>query len=379
MKKITLLSFLFRPHIGGVENSLESLAESFQRFGYDVELFCTDQPAEWNLSESELIKSIKVRRFKWRNVKGLIFPFNLFYNMFLLSKWLGGMLSSNTICISRHHIMSVALYLGTKKDYIYIVPEVVMKTSPHSSKRSFKYTFIMWVNHKIQAYAIKKAKFTYVFSENVQQQLKSVGIFSETSIVNPGIDKKKFEKSQRLARQELGLDDNNIYLLGLGRIIQAKGFDFIIESLQFIDNDKIKLLIVGEGPYLNELKQKVEILKLNSQIEFTGKTDRPELFFLASDIFIMSSLNEAFGQTLLEAAFAHKPIVAFERGEFVQTATEEIFGLHDAIFYSKLTPIDLAGAINNAIEEYVKKGKKADYSVIESKYSWDSLALKLLK
>lgn len=343
-------------------------------------MYCTNEPREWNLPSYEIVENTKVQRFSWKKSRLLFFPFNILYNLFSMSLWLHKRVKDST-CISRHHIMCLALYFASIKDFVYIVPEVVKKSKAIREKMTFKEQCVMWVNHILQRMAIKYAKQTFVFSENVQRQLKEAGIQRQTVIVDPGVDADKFRITKEQSRRILKLDDNDIYLLGLGRMIPAKGFQFAIEALKRIENINVKLLLVGDGPYSATLKTRAQQLGLEDRILFCGRTDRPELYFKACDLFLMTSLNEAFGQTILEAVFAGKPIIAFNKGHFgntlVETASGEILGTTDGVYYCDPDSISLGNMIQRIIGQASFR-EIVDYSAIKAKYNWDTLALKLL-
>lgn len=382
MRQVALLSFLYKPHVGGVENSLESLAKVYSDLGNPVKVFCTDAPKSLKLTNSEIINSVQVERFHWNDSLILVFPLNLFYNIVLLAIWLKRRIQNDTLAISRHHIMCLALAL-IGRDYTYLIPEVVMKNSETIKSMPLKARFIMWVNHRFQKIAISRARKNLVFSENVKQQLYDVGINANADLVKPGVDIDKFKMSKADARKRLGLNQKDIYLLGLGRMINGKGFDYAIKTLKYILDFKVKLLLVGDGPHLFKLKELANKEGGEDRVLFMGKTNTPELYFIASDIFLMTSINEAFGQTILEAVFAKKPIVAFNNGKFenvlIETATKEILGNRKGVYYTDPDVISLFRTIEEVIKDHVIPNQNVSHLDIEEEYSWKKLALMLVR
>lgn len=65
-------------------------------------------------------------------------------------------------------------------------------------------------------------------------------------------------------------DENTIVFMG--HILEKQGLDVVIESIPLIAQKipKIKLVIVGTGPYENKLKKIVKTLKINKQVKFLG-------------------------------------------------------------------------------------------------------------
>lgn len=381
-KKIALLSYLYKPNIGGVENSIYELSKSFVKFGYDVNIYCTTEPKNLKLSENEILDKIPVNRYRWKHGLFLRFPLNILYNLFNLGNWIGKKVPISKY-ISRHHYMCVALFLAGKRDYIYIVPEVIKKNEKYRLSLSWDRKALMMFNHRIQKFAIQKSKKTFVFSRNVQEQLKAAGINYLTHIVNPGLQLERFAVEKDICRERLGFSANFKYLLGLSRMIEGKGYQYAIEAVSIMQDKGIKVVLVGDGPYKISLVALAKSLGISDQILFFDKTDLPELFYRACDCFLMTSLNEAFGQTILEAAAADLPIISFEKGVFenivVETATEEILGNRDGVYYCKPDVNSLSSSIAKAKEDLDKGTINICYQDIKDKYSWDKLALELIR
>ena len=111
----------------------------------------------------------------------------------------------------------------------------------------------------------------------------------------------------------------------LGRIVKVKGIDLTIRAIAELNNSNTYLLIVGNGPEIKSLKNLAIELNIKENILFVNFTRKPNLFFQASDAFLMSSTYESFGQTILEAMSSGLPILGFKSdGNKVITATSEI-------------------------------------------------------
>lgn len=104
-------------------------------------------------------------------------------------------------------------------------------------------------------------------------------------------------------------------ILMCSRIFNFKGFQYAIEALKDMDLDW-QLNIVGEGPYLGELKRLAEGSK--PAIKFWGWLDHndPELKHLyeSSSIFIFPSAAESFGLVVAEAMAAGNAVIASDIG-----------------------------------------------------------------
>lgn len=107
--------------------------------------------------------------------------------------------------------------------------------------------------------------------------------------------------------------DNFINFIYCGRIAKEKNIDEIIEYLSEI-NYEFKLHIIGDGPYLNELKNNIDnkFLNIKNNIIYIGILKHNELYNyylnLVNRIFIFTSISETFGKTPMEAGACGIPI-----------------------------------------------------------------------
>ena len=141
--------------------------------------------------------------------------------------------------------------------------------------------------------------------------------------VSPGVDLDKFKRLDKIdSRKKLGIDQNTVILLSVGRLEPLKGYDLLINSLSYInlENTNFKLIIIGgddrSNKELQRLKQIAKINKLDDKVDFMGAVDhyRLPLYFSASDIFAMPSAYETFGIAALEASACGLPVIAPQVG-----------------------------------------------------------------
>jgi len=121
-------------------------------------------------------------------------------------------------------------------------------------------------------------------------------------------------KNKDLIRK-YNIPENKFVLLTVGRLDRFKGHSLVIESLKYLPDDII-YLIVGGGKLEDELRLKASNLKLQSRVIFTGRVLENELvdFYNLCDVFILISKfdrNEGEGLPLtpIEASSCGKPII----------------------------------------------------------------------
>jgi len=99
--------------------------------------------------------------------------------------------------------------------------------------------------------------------------------------------------------------------IAVGSLIPVKGYDLLIDAAKILSKQgySFKVKIVGNGHQENELKSKVNRLKLNNHIDFVGYVSNPYAYMNRADVFVMTSVSEALPSALIEAIILGKPIL----------------------------------------------------------------------
>lgn len=127
---------------------------------------------------------------------------------------------------------------------------------------------------------------------------------SRFSVINNGINTDKYRYSKEDAddiRSLLRWEDK-IILGNIGNFVDQKNHGFIIrifKELSSLDQN-LRLILVGNGPNINEIKNLAQNIGIIDKIYFTGSVDNPEKYMSASDLIVMPSLYEGFPLTLVE-------------------------------------------------------------------------------
>jgi glycosyltransferase involved in cell wall biosynthesis len=132
------------------------------------------------------------------------------------------------------------------------------------------------------------------------------------TLVYRGRNSKNYEVAP-IPRTDLGIENDKIVLINVGRQDFQKGHDLLLESVASLPNsikEKIVILIVGrEGNATSSLQRLIVEKKLEKTILFLGhRTDIPALLQMA-DIFIFPSRFEGLPGALIEAEAAGLPII----------------------------------------------------------------------
>lgn len=136
-------------------------------------------------------------------------------------------------------------------------------------------------------------------------------------------DKKcSIEEIQSL-RYRLGIDTDDFVVIYTGRIIPEKGVLELLQSIEYLQYHKIKILVIGSAAFEKKTVTSYEkevreiVLKNKSRVIFTGYIPNSELYkyYHLADVAVVPSLwDEPAGLVVLEAMAAGKPIITTGSG-----------------------------------------------------------------
>jgi glycosyltransferase involved in cell wall biosynthesis len=121
---------------------------------------------------------------------------------------------------------------------------------------------------------------------------------------------------KKFKREQFGFNRNDFIIATCGRVVKRKAYDVLIHALFEVKDQRVKLIILGDGPERAKLQDIVNYLGLHDRVRFMGYVSETEkfMFLEAADIFALTSLHEGFGIVFMEAMFYGKPIVCTNHG-----------------------------------------------------------------
>lgn len=344
--RIGLFTDTYFPQVSGVATSIRTLKTELEKLGHTVFIFTTTDRDVNRYEDWQIIRipsmpffAFKDRRVAYRGFSSALeiarqYQLDIIHTQTEFSLGLLGIWIAKELGIPVVHT-----YHTQYEDYVrYIAKGMVIRPS--------------MVKYIVRGF-MSDLDGVICPSEIVYDLLTSYKIKIEKRVIPTGIELAKFERPEisredaKKLRFKLGIAEDEVMLLSLSRISYEKNIQAVIKSLPSVleENDKVKLIIAGDGPYIEELKDLVFQLKLENSVVFTGMIAPNEtaLYYKAADFFISASTSETQGLTYLESLASGTPIIAHGNPYLDNLIHDKIFG---TLFYEES---ELAGAILEAI------------------------------
>ena len=127
------------------------------------------------------------------------------------------------------------------------------------------------------------------------------------------------------SRAELGLGEDDVLAVFVGRVVPIKRLDLMLEALARAreSEPRLRLAVVGDGDERPGLEALAERLGVAGAVEFLGYRRELRPLFAAADLAVLSSDNEGTPVSLIEAAAAGLPAVGTDAGGVREVVTED--------------------------------------------------------
>lgn len=172
------------------------------------------------------------------------------------------------------------------------------RCSPETKFSFLHYYLRKWLYPKAHGVIIQTEKAKQVYSRKVKTKKICV-------IGNP----------IRVINSNKILEKQNI-VLSIGRLIETKHFDNLIEIFTKTAFQDWKLMIVGgdalKQKNMEKLKRQIEQCGMNDRIILTGTQQDVDHYYLTSKIFAFTSSSEGFPNVIGEAMSAGMPVISFD-------------------------------------------------------------------
>ena len=303
-KKIRILHVIYCMNIGGIENWLMNLLRATNKDIFQIDfLVHTIKTGKYDEEIVEL--GANIFRCPWTTKP-------LKYSKILrqLIKKYG---PYNVVHSHVHHFSGWVLRTAHQVG----IPIRIAHSHSNIDKLIYSSSWIRRAYYIYMKYLVKKYA-TLGIAVSTQAAISLFGPKWNTDnryrIIQCGINVNLFNKvvDKETVRKKLGIKFNSHVIGHVGRFSEAKNHPFIIDVFSEIlkIDSSIRLLLVGDGENLLDIKKLALKKEVEDKIIFTGlRHDIAELMLGAMDIFLIPSLWEGLGLVIIEAQAAGLPCV----------------------------------------------------------------------
>lgn len=256
-------------------------------------------------------------------------------------------------------------------------------------KKIFRKKLILMMHHthsgnSLFRYILKNTDLLLANSSYVLKVTNDIYNVTPSKVVPIGLDIDEFSSNNlgRINRDEPGKGEDGISILSVGRFINLKGFEILIEALDLLINrwemsHSFYLQIIGKGPNRKFYERLIEDFNLGKWVRLVGYVPNNVIhhYFEQADICVVPSIidengeTEGFGVVAIEANAYGVPVIASKVGGLIDVIDDGYNGIlvnqKDAVALAKKI-IELADNINLR-KKFGLNGKKK----VAEKYNWD--------
>lgn len=352
--KVLYISAFFWPHIGGIETLSLKYLPAMQDRGHEFMIITSF--ANRDLPAIDNYKSIPIRRFSF--IKAISDR-----DLRLMKNCVQSM--AEVKCAFKPDLVHVQMsapisYYHVKT--LHVSPSPTLLTL-HTCFGDFKAG-----SDTVLGQTLRSANWTTMVSGAVMSDAENIypEISKRSSVVYNGIEYSN--------ASPVPLEFSTPRILGIGRLIQRKGFDILIDAFAMLQNKfpGARMTLVGDGTKREIFEKQVLDLDLQDSVTFTGQIHPdqiPDLINKANVVVIPSRFPDPFPTVALEAGLLGRPVVAARMGGLKEIIVDGKTGL----LADTENPQNFFEAISYLItkpEEAIKMGQAA-HMRMKNVISWD--------
>lgn len=185
----------------------------------------------------------------------------------------------------------------------------------------------------------------------------------------------EFDHCREAVRKELALEDGDVAVVVSGRVVYDKGFSFIAQAVKALKSSRVKIVILGDGDYLDEFKESCSAEIAEGRVICLGQRGDVMRILSGCDVFLFATLHENLSNALLEAMAMGLPVVATSVGGNLDVVEDGSNGF--------LIPPEDSDAIVRALDKLAgdkdlrKRFSKRSKEIVTGEYSQELLINRL--
>ena len=310
--KILITTDLYTTNTNGVVTSVQNLFDELTAKGHDVKILTISE----NLHSHRegpitYIRSVSLDKF-YPNVR---MPVSYRHELIRdLIEWKPDVVHSQCEFFSYQFASRISKITGAPIVHTYHTLYEQYVTSYLIPSKRFSDALVKFLSRK----RLKKVSTVIAPTQKVENTLQGYGLERPIEIIPSGISleqhRQRLDTQVRLEkRRTMGISDDDLVLLNLGRLGGEKNLSELIELFTEArkENENLKFLIVGDGPAREDLEKLAKKLGVSEHVIFTGMVPPGQVqdYYQLGDVFVSASTSETQGLTYIEAAANGLPLL----------------------------------------------------------------------
>lgn len=358
----------FPPHIGGVGVHIHTLSKELIKQGHEV--YVITYPHK-DIKDIDGIHVIGTKGINIPGLRGAFFAINA-------KRELKKLIEKENIDIIHGHYLFPAGWASVKAGKSTHTKTYVTSHGSDMFEMYKKQTYMRPLIKKV----LKDADVVLAVSNALKEEIintKIPNIRKKVRLHWNSVDIDKFKttkenegKFKKELVQEFNIAADKPIILFVGNIIKRKNVDLLLEAKKQMVT-KANLVIVGDGPLLEQLKTKAEKEHLDN-VYFTGSRTDVEDIIPSCDLLVLPSFSESFGLVLIEALACGKPVIGSNVGGIKEIITEDV-----GLLINPNDSKDLANAIDrifsdkDLMEKFKSNARNRAKDFAQTKLPYDEL------
>ena len=223
--------------------------------------------------------------------------------------------------------------------------------------------------HSSEIISITNSDFIIFISEVVKLEIEKHYIVKKFKVLFNGVSIPTRSANSDFI-DHLGLEKQK-YVVGVGRFLEEKGFDYLIRAFRKTNITDYKLVLVGDSDYPTNYSKRLKSFAKENDVILTGYIKGEELnqIFSFAKLFIIPSFEEGLPISLLEAMSFNIDVLASNIPANLQV------GLNQDDYFNVGDENDLA---ENILHKLSLEEERNFREILIKKFNWDNIALETL-
>ncbi|GEL16906.1 glycosyltransferase family 4 protein [Pseudonocardia asaccharolytica] len=360
-RRVLLVSHYFPPHVGGVERVVQGEAVQLAGHGHEVTVLTTaagSRPGVERVADGYSV----VRLRSWNGIErrsGIPFPLVAPWTVLAVARLVRGV-----DVVHCHDVLYLTTWFAAIAARLLGKPLVLTQHVQRIAHPRRIVGLVQQLVHRtIGGFVIRSAARIAVINGRAFDFLRAMDIPAETVVLLPnGTDTGRFHPAagdKRPLRRRLGLPEDDVLALFVGRFVPKKGYDKLLQAA----GDGYLLVLAGGPPpaAAGEVTGAV----------FVGSKTPDELadLYRACDLFILPSECEGFPLSVQEAMACGLPVITSDDPGY------DVYGLdREWVELIRPTVPEIRAALRRLADDEVRRARMSRYSagLAVSNFSWSA-------